>query len=102
MFSQTFASALFLSLSNTIFTNSLLTLIPEYAPSVNAQAIINAGAADFRSYISESQLVGVIVAYAESVDRVFYLTTGTACGCFFFSCFMGWKDIRSKNSVSKV
>lgn len=102
MFSQTFAGALFLSFSDTIFTNSLSTLIPTYAPSVDPQTIINAGATDFRTYVSESQLGGVLLAYAKSVDRVFYLTTGMACGCFFFSFFMGWKDIRTKKSVSKA
>ncbi|KAE8153599.1 major facilitator superfamily domain-containing protein [Aspergillus avenaceus] len=102
MFSQTLAGALFLSFSDTIFTNSLSTLIPAYAPSVNPRTVIHAGATGFRSYVSEQQLAGVVLAYAKSVDRVFYLTTGTACACFFFSCFMGWKDIRPRKSVSRA
>ncbi|KAK9315522.1 major facilitator superfamily domain, general substrate transporter [Lipomyces starkeyi] len=100
MFSQTFAGALFLSFSDTIFTNSLSTLVPQYAPNVDPQTIINAGA--FRSDLSGSELATVVIAYAKSVDRVFYLTTGMACGCFLFSWAMGWKDIRKKNTVSKA
>ena len=102
MFSQLFAGALSLSFSDTILTNSLSELIPKYAPSVDPEIVINAGATAFRSYVSGAELPGVLVAYAKSVDRVFYLTTGMACGCFFFSCFMGWRDIRVKGSVSKV
>ncbi|KAK9243070.1 major facilitator superfamily domain, general substrate transporter [Lipomyces tetrasporus] len=102
MFSQTFAGALFLSFSDTIFTNSLSTLVPQYAPNVDPQTIINAGATGFRSDLSGSDLANVVIAYAKSVDRVFYLTTGMACGCFFFSWAMGWKDIRKKNTVSKA
>ncbi|KAE8420989.1 major facilitator superfamily domain-containing protein [Aspergillus pseudocaelatus] len=102
MFSQTLAGALFLSFSDTIFTNSLSKLIPTYVPSVDPQTIIHAGATEFRSYVSEPQLAGVVLVYAKSVDRVLYLTTGTACGCFFFSCFMGWKDIRKKEVISKA
>ncbi|KGO59266.1 Major facilitator superfamily domain, general substrate transporter [Penicillium expansum] len=75
MFSQTVSGALFLSLSDTIFTNSLSALVPQYAPLVNPQTIINAGATGFRSTLSDAQLAGVLVAYAKSVDRVFYLTT---------------------------
>lgn len=102
MFSQTVSGALFLSLSDTIFTNSLSALVPQYAPLVNPQTIINAGATGFRSTLSDAQLAGVLVAYAKSVDRVFYLTTGMAGGCFLFSWAMGWKDIRKKNTVSKA
>ncbi|KGO65250.1 Major facilitator superfamily domain, general substrate transporter [Penicillium italicum] len=102
MFSQTLSGALFLSFSSTIFTNSLMTLIPKYAPSVDPKTIINAGATGLRSTLSGDELANVLVAYAKSVDRVFYLTTGMACGCFVFSWAMGWKDIRKKNTVSKA
>jgi hypothetical protein len=102
MFSQTFGGALFLSFADTIFTNSLKTLVPQYAPSVNPEAVIAAGATGFRGTISGSDLVQVLIAYAKSVDRVFYLTTGAAGGCFIFAWGMGWKDIRRKKEVSKA
>lgn len=102
MFAQAFFGALLLSFSDTILTNSLKTLIPEYAPSVDAQTIINAGATGFRSIIKGADLVGVIAAYAKSVDRVFYLTAGAAVGSFMSGWFMGWKDIRKKKEVSKA
>ena len=102
MFSQTFSGALFLSLSDTIFTNSLKTLILDYAPSVNPQTVINAGATGFRSTIPAKDLGNVLIAYAKSVDGVFYLTTGMACGCFLFSWGMGWKNIRKKETVSNA
>ena len=102
MFSQTFGGALFLSFSDTIFTNSLKALIPTYAPSVNAMTVVNAGANGFRSLISGSNLVSVLVAYAKSVNRVFYLTASAGVCCFIFTWGMGWKDIRKKKEVSKA
>jgi hypothetical protein len=102
MFAQAFAGALFLSFSDTILTNSLKTLIPEYAPSVDAQTIIKAGATGFRSLIKGTELVGVLAAYAKSVDRVLYLTAGATVASFMTGWFMGWKDIRKKNQVSKA
>ena len=100
MFSQTFGGALYLSFSDTIFTNSLKTLIPTYAPSVSADTVINAGANGFRRLISSNNLANVLVAYAKSVDRVFYLTASAGVCCFIFSWGMGWKDIRKKAEVS--
>ncbi|EED16629.1 hypothetical protein TSTA_017040 [Talaromyces stipitatus ATCC 10500] len=64
MFSQSFVGAIFLSFSDTIFTNSLHELIPKYAPSVNPQAIVNAGATGFRAKVSATELVGVLAAYS--------------------------------------
>ncbi|KAI0104436.1 putative MFS multidrug transporter [Daldinia grandis] len=102
MFSQNFGGALFLSFAETIFSNSLKTLIPEYAPSVDPEAIINAGATGFRTVISPTEIANVLVAYSKSVDRVFYMTAGMSVLCFVFSWGIGWKDIRKKNEVSNA
>ncbi|KAF3054874.1 putative HC-toxin efflux carrier TOXA [Daldinia childiae] len=102
MFSQNFGGALFLSFAETIFSNSLKTLIPEYAPSVDPETIINAGATGFRSIISSAEIANVLVAYSKSIDRVFYMTAGMGVLCFVFSWGTGWKDIRKKNEVSKA
>lgn len=102
MFSQTFGGALFLSFSDTIFTNSLKALIPTYAPSIDAKSVINAGANGFRSLVSSNNLGNVLVAYAKSVNRVFYLTASAGFCCFVFAWGMGWKDIRKKKEVSKA
>lgn len=101
-FCQTFGGALYLSFSSTIFTNSLRVLIPEYAPSADANAVINAGANEFAKVVTENQLANVLMAYAKSVNRVFYLTTGTGVACFVFAWGMGWKDIRVKKELSKA
>jgi hypothetical protein len=102
MFSSSFAGALFLTFSETIFTNSLKSLVPKYAPSVDPQVIINDGATRFRAHISATDLPSVLVAYAKSVDRIFYLTAGAGVGCFVFAWGMGWKDIRPKKQSSKA
>ena len=102
MFSGSFFGALFLSFSDTIFTNSLKSLIPEYAPTVDAQVVINAGASGFRTGLDGDELINVLIAYAKSIDRVFYLIAGASVGCFAFSWAMGWKDIRQKKTNSQV
>ena len=99
MFSQTLGGAMFLSFSDTIFTNSLRALISQYAPNVDPQAVVDAGATGFRSILSSDDLGNVLIAYAMSVDRVFYLSAATGVACFAFGWGMGWKDIRKKATV---
>jgi len=102
IFSQSFGAAVFLSLAETIFSNSFKTLISDYAPSVNGQSVIDAGATGFRKIVSGADLAGVLIAYAKSIDRVFYLAAGMGVGCFVFAWGMGWKDLRKKKDISKA
>lgn len=93
MFSSTIGGALFLSFANTIFSNSLRSLLPA---SVNLERVLNAGAYGVRNVVPKSELAGVLRAYAKSVDNVFVMCTALAVACFAFSWFMGWDDIREK------
>jgi hypothetical protein len=102
MFSQSFGAAVFLSLAETVFSNSFGGLISKYAPSVNSQSVIDAGATGFRKIVSGTDLAGVLTAYAKSIDRVFYLAAGVGVACFVFTWGMGWKDLRKKKEVSKA
>lgn len=101
IFSQSFGAAVFLSLAQTIFSSSFRTLISEYAPSVDAQSIINTGASGFRDIVFGKDLADVLIAYAKSVDRIFYMAAGMGAGCFIFAMAMGWKSLKQKE-VSKA
>lgn len=96
VFSGTFLGALYLSFSDTIFTNSLRTQLPIDAPGVDAGRVILAGATGFRSFVSGDQLQGVLQAYSTSIDRVFYFVAAFAALSVFFASGMGWRDIRKK------
>jgi len=102
IFSQSFGAAVFLSLAETIFSNSFGNLISQYAPSVNGQSIIDAGATGFRNIVSGTDLEGVLIAYGKSIDRVFYLAAGMGVGCFVFAWGMGWTDLRKKKENLKA
>ena len=101
-FSQSFGASLSLSFAETIFGNSFATLIPQYAPSVNSQSVIDAGATAFRDIVSGSDLAGVLTAYAISIDRVFYMAAALGAGCFAFAWGMGWQNMRKQKAVSKA
>ncbi|KAJ5174506.1 HC-toxin efflux carrier TOXA [Penicillium canariense] len=94
MFCPQLAGALLISFGNTIFSNSLKTLIPQYAPSVDPETAIAAGATGLRNVVPSSVLGNVLIAYAKSVDRVFYLIAACGVSTFFLAWGMGWNDIR--------
>ena len=98
VFSSSMGGALFLSFADTIFTNSLGALVQKYAPKVNAEVLVNAGAYGFRRVVPKGQLISVLKAYSESIDRVFYMCAALAVACFAFSWGMGWKDIRKEKT----
>jgi hypothetical protein len=102
IFSQSFGAAVFLSLAELIFSNSFRTLIGKNAPSVDAESVIGAGATGFRRFVSGTDLAGVLVAYSQSINRVFYLAAAMGAGCFVFALGMGWKNLKHKPALSKA
>ncbi|KAK5111872.1 hypothetical protein LTR62_004604 [Meristemomyces frigidus] len=98
MFTGMLFGALFLSTSATILTNSLHTTIPQYAPGANVTAIVVAGATGFRNIVAQDELPGVLLAYAKSINRVFYLCTALGALCLPFAFGLGWTNIKAKKT----
>ncbi|KAH8885422.1 MFS general substrate transporter [Thozetella sp. PMI_491] len=98
MFAQYMSTAIMLSIANTVFTQSLGSELAEHAPNANAEQILLAGATAFRKFISVEDLPGVLLAYANSIDRVFYLCVGAAVVSLASAPFLGWVDIRKKKT----
>jgi hypothetical protein len=101
IFSQSFGGAIFLSFCETILTNSLTSLIPKYSPRTSPETVIDAGASAFRSHVRSEDLFGVLMAYAKSIDRIFYLTMAASLTAFFAAWGMGWTDIRKGKKAAK-
>lgn len=103
IFSQSLGASVLLSIAEVIFSNSFRTLLTKDAPSVDGTRVVEAGATAFRKFVSGSDLAGVLLAYADSIDRVFYMAAAMAAGCFVFSFGMGWKSLkRSRPRLSKA
>ncbi|KAI0387382.1 MFS general substrate transporter [Hypomontagnella monticulosa] len=96
VFSQAIGPAIAVTLYNVIFLSSLPSQIAEFAPQANAQAVINAGASGFRSVVSPADLDGVLVAYSNSLSRIYYLAVAFAAICAIASLGMGWNDLRKQ------
>lgn len=93
---QYIGPTIFLALYNTIFDTSLRSQLRVQAPNADADAIIAAGATGFRSVVDRQDLYDVLVAYSNSLDRVFYLVAAAGAVSWCAAWGMGWKDIREK------
>lgn len=101
VFCQTFGGAMFISIANSIFNNTLKReLLDRVHGNVSAQTIMGVGATGIRSIVPADDLPGVLWAYAKAFDAVFYLVTAGSVCMFIVSWGMGWKDIRKKKTVT--
>lgn len=98
MFSQALLTAITLVVSNTILDEGLRSEIPTHAPTVDVQQVIAAGATGFRALVPAKDILGIILAYANSVDHVFYVGTACAIIACLIAPGMGWADIRKKTT----
>ncbi|KAI0173703.1 efflux pump [Hypoxylon sp. FL1284] len=101
IFSQSLGPAVVLVLCNVIFDSSLYSQLQEKAPRVDAARVIQAGATNFRSIVPPNSIPGVLAAYANSIDRVFYLVAAVASACAFVLWGMGWHDLRKKEDAGE-
>jgi len=101
IFTQTFGGALFLASAQTAFTSGLQGALKTYAPNVDAQTLLVAGAARVRDVVSKGELEGVLVAYNLAVRHTFFLAAGLAAATGLACWGLGWKDIRV-NEEKKV
>ena len=101
VFTQTFGGALFLSFAQTTFSNGLTKYIPTYAPGINAQTVIQAGATAVRQSIPPIALDGVLEAYNKSINDAFYLSTGASVAMFVFCWGLGWKSIKKIKKIQQ-
>jgi hypothetical protein len=70
-FAQYMGGAIFLSGATTLFNSGLSSALNEYAPEVNATALIDAGATGITAAVSGSQLEGVLLAYSKAITQTF-------------------------------
>ncbi|KAI1844483.1 hypothetical protein JX265_010022 [Neoarthrinium moseri] len=105
IFCQNILGAILLVVASVIFTQSLATELSKHAPSVTPEAASAAGgsASAVRALVppGSPELDGLLLAYSNSVDRVFYLLVALSVVSFVAAWGMGWKDTRKKNQPGK-
>jgi len=98
-FAQSFGGALFLTFAQIIFSHGLVSSLKEFAPNVDAQAVIAAGASAIRTVVKPADLMGVLEAYSKAINHNFYLSASAAVAMFVFSWGIGWRKVSKKKVV---
>ncbi|KAF0326960.1 MFS multidrug transporter [Colletotrichum asianum] len=96
VWAQYVGPTIFIVAYNTLFTSSLRSEIPKHAPNADVEAIVAAGATEFRKLVSAEDLPAVLEAYANAIDHVFFLVASVGAVAFIAAFGMGWRDIRQK------
>ncbi|KAK4224401.1 major facilitator superfamily domain-containing protein [Podospora fimiseda] len=99
VFTQSLGPAIILTLCQVIFYSTLRTELPKKAPNANDEAMIAAGATEFRDIVSADVLHGVLEAYANSISRVFYLVAVVAAA--YILVMWGWLKLPSKTVLQR-
>ncbi|TVY38480.1 Efflux pump, partial [Lachnellula occidentalis] len=90
---QSLGGAIFVSVGNTILQNSLLKAV---LPGVDIQAVISAGASEFRNTVTAEQLPGLIDVYNKALQKVFIAAIPMAGLAMISALFLEWRKVDEK------
>jgi hypothetical protein len=104
VFFQFFGGAIFLAISENIFVSKLVDSLHVYAPSLDAEMVVAAGAEGLRKVVNmetvggDDQLVlaGALVAYNKAIMQTFWLAVAGGIAAFVASFGMEWRNLAQK------
>lgn len=96
VFLQTLGGALFVSIGQTVFSNSLVQYIRAYVPAVDPAAVLALGATAVQSSVDPADLPGVTRAYNDALTRTFVAFCGVAAVSIVGAAAIEWKSVKGK------
>ena len=96
VFVQTLGGALFVSISQNVFSNKLLQGLAKYAPSIDPNIILKTGATSIQQTIDKADLPGVTLAYNNALTQSFLVACIMASMSLLGSVTIEWKSVKGK------
>lgn len=97
---QFLGGAIFLGIAENIFVSSLRDAIGTYAPNIDSETIVRAGAIGLHKVVSEADMPRVVLAFNDGILAVFYLGVAGGSLALLFSFGMEWRSVKRKQVVS--
>lgn len=97
MFSQTLGGALFISVGQNVFTNSLAKNLAAAVPDLDPSIVTRIGATAIKQVVEPRFLDGVLVAYNEALVQTLYVSVATATLSIVGAAFVQWKSMKGKD-----
>jgi hypothetical protein len=94
LFFQMFGGAIFVSVAQSILTNSLLQGILTTVPGVSSVDIISAGATELVDVVPQKYLLAVKLVYNAALVKTFYVSIAGACLSTVGAAFVEWKSVK--------
>ncbi|CZT04291.1 related to major facilitator (MFS1) transporter [Rhynchosporium agropyri] len=91
---QSLGGAIFVSVGNTILQN---TLSSAHIPGVDIQAVIDAGAKNFRSVVPPEHLPQLLEVYNDALRKVFTAAIPMAGLAVVACCFLEWRNVKDQS-----
>jgi hypothetical protein len=92
-----FSGSTFITVSQTLLENGLVSGLKDVLPDLNPSTISGGGASTVRNLVSSDQLPVVLAVYNEALKSVWYLGLGLACLVFVASWGFEWKSVKPKS-----
>lgn len=102
VFSLTLGGAIFISVAQNVFGNSLVHGITDAAPGVDASLILSAGATRLRDFLPEKLLPAVQHAYNNALTDTFYLVVGLCAACIIPAIGVEWRSLKNRKSNTAI
>lgn len=94
MFMQTLGGAIFVSVAQNVFSNQLRSGLQTWAPHVDRDKVIAAGATMVRDVVDKTDLSDVLHAYSDAITQTFYISVATAGLAFFVTLPIQWISVK--------
>ena len=91
-----FAGSTFITVSQTLLENGLISGLKDILPDLDPSTISGGGASAIRDLVSSDQLRIVLRVYNDALRSVWYLGLGLACLVFVASWGFEWKSVKAK------
>ncbi|KAH7419488.1 major facilitator superfamily domain-containing protein [Cadophora sp. MPI-SDFR-AT-0126] len=101
-FMQGIGGAIFVSVGQTVFTQSLISKLSKVADiSIPPAAIVRTGATELRNIVPAQYLDLVLVAYNAALSDVFKVGVGCAAASIIGGLTMEWKSVKAAKEESE-
>ena len=100
-FSQALGSAVFVCISQTLFTNHLTSTLSSIS-GIDTEAILSAGATGLAKLVSADKLPEVLLVYNDALVRAFTVVVAGSCLMAFPTLGMEWMSIKEESPANAV
>ena len=103
VFVQLLGGAMFVTIAQNVFTNSLVSgILAIHIPTLNAKVIVQSGATRLRTEVPSANLPGVLIAYNAALVKTFQVALCLACLSLLGAAGMEWRSVKNKKVVAAV